>query len=206
MPPHVLHDEQLAEDAFQATFLVLARDARRLRKQRSVASWLHGVALRVARNAKRTCAKANRPDLRNVGRSSQNPQDEVSWRETLYVLDEELQRLPDKYRLPLVLCYLEGMARDEAAAQLGWTTGKLRGQLERAREQLRSRLIRRGVTLAAAGRRSFACRHRPGSQGAAAVGGGNGQRRRCVWPGAMRWPLAGFPFLSSPWPREGYLS
>ena len=147
----VLHDEHLAEDALQATFLVLAQNAKTLRKQRSVASWLHGVALRVARKAKCASASAKQPDTRNSCRSSNDPQDEASWRENLHILDAELQRLPDKYRLPLVLCYLEGQTRDEAAAQLGWTTGKLRGQLERARDLLRSRLLRRGVTLAEAG-------------------------------------------------------
>src|SRR5262245_34264787 len=78
------------------------------------------------------------------------PAAEASWREVRRVLDEELQRLPDSYRLPLVLCYLEGRTRDEAA-QLGWTPGRLKGLLERGRERLRGRLIRRGLAPAAAG-------------------------------------------------------
>ena len=79
------------------------------------------------------------------------PPSEASRHETRTILDDELQRLPDKHRLPLLLCYYEGQTRDEASLQLGWSVGKLKGHLERARERLRSRLLRRGVTLAAAG-------------------------------------------------------
>src|SRR5437868_1324301 len=72
-----------------------------------------------------------------------DPLDEITWREVQQVLDAELQRLPERYRLPIVLCYLEGRTRDEAAAQLGWTAQQVKGQLERGRERLRGRLVRR---------------------------------------------------------------
>jgi RNA polymerase sigma factor (sigma-70 family) len=146
----ILQDEHLAEDAFQATFLVLARKASSICKQHSVASWLHGVALRVARKANTQAVHLKQPDSRNNGALAPDPQAEVSWREMQEILDHELEQLPDRYRLPLVLCYLEGRTRDEAAVQLGWTEGKLKGLLERGRDRLRSRLIRRGVTLSAA--------------------------------------------------------
>ena len=74
----------------------------------------------------------------------------MSWKEMQGIFDEELQKLPEKYRVPLVLCCLEGRTRDEAALQLGCGTGKVKGLLERGREQFRARLIRRGVTLSAA--------------------------------------------------------
>jgi RNA polymerase sigma factor (sigma-70 family) len=146
----ILQDEHLAEDAFQATFLVLARKASSICKQHSVASWLHGVALRVARKANAEAMHLKQPDARNTGALAPDPQAEVSWHEMQEILDDELEQLPDRYRLPLVLCYLEGRTRDEAAVQLGWTEGKLKGLLERGRDRLRSRLIRRGVTLSAA--------------------------------------------------------
>jgi RNA polymerase sigma factor (sigma-70 family) len=147
----VLYDEHLAEDAFQATFLILARKAGTIHKRRSVGSWLHGVALRLARKAKTEALRFKRPDPRSKSLSAVDPQAEASWHEAQEVLDDELQRLPDRYRLPLILCYLQGLTRDEAAVQLGWTAGRLKGLLDRGRDQLRSQLLRRGVTLSAAG-------------------------------------------------------
>src|SRR5207302_3379595 len=74
---------------------------------------------------------------------------ELSWREACAALHQELERLPERYRLPLLLCYLGGKSRDEAAAQLGWTLQSLKGRLERGRQRLRDRLARRGITLSA---------------------------------------------------------
>jgi RNA polymerase sigma factor (sigma-70 family) len=146
----ILQDQHRAEDAFQATFLVLVRKAGAIRKEQSIAGWLHNVALRLAQKAKAEAARGDRPDQRSASKVAGDAEAEATWRESLGILDEELQRLPKNYRLPLVLCYLEGLTRDEAAARLGWTTNKLRGCLERARDKLRSRLIRRGVTLSSA--------------------------------------------------------
>jgi RNA polymerase sigma factor (sigma-70 family) len=147
----ILHDEHLAEDVFQATFLALARHARSIRKQQAVASWLHGVALRLAHKANAQATRANWPDVRDRTVTASDPPGDAVRREAQTVLDDELQRLPAKYRMPLVLCYLEGQTRDEAAARLGWTVGQLKGNLERGRDRLRARLVRRGVTLAGAG-------------------------------------------------------
>jgi RNA polymerase sigma factor (sigma-70 family) len=140
-----------AEDACQAAFLVLARRATSLRKQESLASWLHGVAYRICVNLKRQQARRQRRE-RAAGRpeSTNHDDGDITWRELRGVLDEELQRLPARYRAPLVLCYLEGKTRDEAAQQLGVKPGSLHGLLERGRKLLRDRLERRGLTLSAA--------------------------------------------------------
>jgi RNA polymerase sigma factor (sigma-70 family) len=137
-----------AEDAFQAVFLVLARKADAIRKHESVGSWLHGVACRVARRARADRVRREQsPPARLSGVGS--PEDEITWREVCEVLDEELVRLPEKYRDPLLLCYLEGLTQDEAARRLGWSPGVLRGRLDRGRLQLRANLARRGLTLSA---------------------------------------------------------
>jgi RNA polymerase sigma factor (sigma-70 family) len=146
----VLSQEQDVEDAFQATFLVLAREAHKIRKQGSLASWLHGVAYRAALKARAGAARRRTCEARIKGPppAAALP-DEVSWKELRSLLDEELTRLPAKLRAPLVLCYLEGLTQDEAAAQLGCSKITCRRLLERARALLGSRLARRGVTLSA---------------------------------------------------------
>jgi RNA polymerase sigma factor (sigma-70 family) len=145
----VLHNAHDAEDACQATFLVLARKAASIRRPGAVGSWLHGVAYRVAGKLKAQSARRGIPSgaLEDVPQAVAS---DVTWREVRGVLDDELRQLPERYRAPLVLCYLEGKTRDEAAQQLGWSTATLRGRLERGRERLRRRLIRRGLTLSAA--------------------------------------------------------
>jgi RNA polymerase sigma factor (sigma-70 family) len=144
---HVLGDVHAAEDAFQATFLLLARRAARLSRPGSLAGWLHAVAVRTARQARRTEQRRRRREQghRTPGAAS----DERSWREVRELLDVELARLPETYRDPLVLCYLEGLTQAEAARQLGWSATVLRGRLERARQALGRRLVRRGLPLAA---------------------------------------------------------
>jgi RNA polymerase sigma factor (sigma-70 family) len=148
----VLRNRHDAEDAFQATFLVLADKARSIRRQASLGSWLHGVALRVARKAlaasvrrQAHAAKANAPT-----RNNHAPDDDLSWREVHAILHTELAGLPEPFRAPLVLCYLEGLTQDEAARRLGWTATKVKGRLQRGRDLLRVRLERRGLGLAAA--------------------------------------------------------
>jgi RNA polymerase sigma factor (sigma-70 family) len=147
----VLRNAHDAEDATQATFLVLARKAASVRNRESVASFLHGVAFHVATNLKRDLARQSAREAFSVREATQaDTANDASWREVQAVLDEELARLPEHYRCPLILCYLEGKTRDEAAGQLGWGLATLRGRLERGRERLRARLTRRGLTLSAA--------------------------------------------------------
>jgi RNA polymerase sigma factor (sigma-70 family) len=146
----VLGDAHDAEDACQATFLVLVRKAASVRRRGSAASWLYGVAARTARKLR---ASRTRQDRRDGCRAEAVPDtvaDDLSWGEARAVLDEELLRLPEKYRAPLVLCYLEGLTRDEAARRLGLSLTRLRGRLDYGRGLLRARLTRRGLTLPAA--------------------------------------------------------
>lgn len=145
----LLRSVQDAEDAFQATFLILARKAAGIRKQESVTAWLHSVAFRVAcrlrgKNARQSPRRRPLEDLPQADGTA-----EPSWREAQAVLGEELNRLDEKYRTPLVLCYVQGKTRDEAAQELGWSVSVLRGRLERGRQRLRARLERRGLCFAA---------------------------------------------------------
>ncbi len=149
----VLADSHAAEDALQATFLVLARRAASVRPRGAVAAWLFGVARRVALKA-RTAEARRRARLAGAAGNSpprppEDPLDRLSARELLALLDEEVARLPERYRLPVVVCCLEGRSVEEAARLLGWTDGSVKGRLERGRRRLRERLARRGVDLAA---------------------------------------------------------
>ncbi len=143
----VLRHHQDAEDACQAVFLVLVRKASSIRKLNSLSSWLHGVALRVAKKLRTRRARLPR----TVGELPAAPDEKAgcTWSELGAVLDEELQRLPEKYRAPLVLCYLQARTRDEAAQELGWRPATLKGRLELGRKMLHRRLARRGLTLSA---------------------------------------------------------
>jgi RNA polymerase sigma factor (sigma-70 family) len=143
----VLGDEHDAEDAFQATFLVLARKASSIRRRASVASWLYGVARRIAAKAKVEAARRRRREQRYEEMPRRQPGDEMAYREVRQVLDEELGELPDKYRVPLILCHLESKSQSEAARELGWARATLADRLARGRELLRGRLVRRGLTL-----------------------------------------------------------
>src|SRR5262245_44327760 len=125
-----------AEDAFQAAFLVLARKAASIRHKDALGSWLHGVAYHVATNLRRGLARRRAHEV-PLGEAIQaDKAGEATWREVRTVFDEELARLPERFRAPLVLCYLEGRTRDEAAQELGWGLATLRGRLERGRELL----------------------------------------------------------------------
>jgi RNA polymerase sigma factor (sigma-70 family) len=139
-----------AEDALQATFLILARRAGSIRKKTSLGSWLHGVAMRVAFNLRRRRQRQLRHEAAAARPGEVRSVDAPSWPEVQAVLHEELHRLAEKYRAPLVLCYLEGKSRDEAALELGCSLGRLRGRLERGRKALHARLVARGLPLSAA--------------------------------------------------------
>lgn len=144
----LLHDPHQADDAFQATFLVLVRRAGSLRAEGSLGPWLHGVARRVSLKA-RAAAARRRLKERQVEEMPQPLDPAQAWDELRPVLDAEVDRLPAKYRAPVVLCYLEGRTNEEAAQELGWPAGTVKCRLARAREMLRQRLDGRGLCLAA---------------------------------------------------------
>jgi RNA polymerase sigma factor (sigma-70 family) len=146
----LLQDSHEAEDAFQATFLVLASKAGTIRKQASVGSWLFGVATRLATRMRTRAARRRALERRTVTMPATDPAADVTWGELSRGLHEEVNRLPETYRAPLLLCYWEGNTQDEAAGRLGWPRGTLKRRLERGRELLRGRLARRGLTLSAA--------------------------------------------------------
>jgi RNA polymerase sigma factor (sigma-70 family) len=141
-----------AEDVCQATFLLLARKASGGVRRESVAGWLYATARLTALNARRARQRRQRVEARAAGRKAEpsDPLDRISGAELVTALDQELARLPDRYRGPLVLCCLEGLSRDEAARRLGVAPGTLKVQLERGRERLRAALARRGIELGAA--------------------------------------------------------
>lgn len=142
----LLPGNDLADDVVQATFLVLARKARSIRRRDNLAGWLYGVARRLIRAAQRSEA-ARRQRERLAARAEGTR--EAGWDDLLGVLDEELQHLSARYREPLLLCYLEGRTQDEAAVHLGWSVATVRRRLERGRDVLRARMVRRGATLGA---------------------------------------------------------
>jgi RNA polymerase sigma factor (sigma-70 family) len=143
----VLGSEHDAEDAFQATFLVLARKAGTVRTPELLGPWLYGVAYRTALKAKAEALKRRRLETRLIEMASPPDADDVMWRDLRPVLDEEVSRLPGKYRVPFVLCYLEGMTNEQAAQVIGCPPGTVYSRLAWARERLRRQLGRRGVAL-----------------------------------------------------------
>jgi RNA polymerase sigma factor (sigma-70 family) len=151
----VLDQEADAEDAFQATFLILARKAASIRNRAILAAWLHEVAYRMAVKVRDRTVRRRYAERQSVSICpsrfvlDRQHQDAV-WNELLPVLHDEVHRLPEKYRIPVILSYLEGKTNEEVAALLEWPVGTVKGRLSRARDLLRSRLTRRGMALLAA--------------------------------------------------------
>ena len=145
-----LRDASDAEDAFQATFLVLVRRAGSFPLHGSLAGWLYRVARRVARQARIEASRRRTRERAAAGsREDGRPQD-PDLGELCRLVHQELAHLPERYRIPILLCDLHGLTRDQAAEAIGCPPGTVAGRLARAREQLRDRLARRGVDLSSA--------------------------------------------------------
>jgi RNA polymerase sigma factor (sigma-70 family) len=143
----VLVNRHDAEDAFQATFLVLVKKAAAIAARELLANWLYGVAYNTARKARAAAARRRRRERQVAQMPEPQATPTCPWEDLRPLLDEELHLLPDRYRAPVVLCYLEGKTHRQAAAQLGWPIGTLSGRLARARARLAGRLARRGFLL-----------------------------------------------------------
>jgi RNA polymerase sigma factor (sigma-70 family) len=144
----VLRGQSDAEDAFQATFLVLFQKAGGLKSAGSLGSWLYRVAYRIALRANAVAARRRERPLEEgtMAAEAGSPGEPGIDRELLPIIHAEIDRLPDRYRAPIALCYLQGLSYEQAAHQLGWPLGTVGSRIARARELLRSRLSRRGVT------------------------------------------------------------
>jgi RNA polymerase sigma factor (sigma-70 family) len=141
----LLYDPRDVEDAFQATFLVLLRRAGSLRDGELLSPWLHGVAYKVAARIRARSARRPAEERKAARPETVVAYPDIESRELRGILDEEIGRLPEKYRRPVVLCYLEGQTHEQAARRLRCTEGAVRGRLDRARERLKKQLARRGV-------------------------------------------------------------
>jgi RNA polymerase sigma factor (sigma-70 family) len=147
----VLHNDQAAEDAFQATFLVLIRKAPSLDRDKPLGSWLYTVAYRLALRIRANEARRLGREAQAVRRRPNSERYDTTPGDHAVVLDEELQRLPARHRVPLVLCYLEGKTNEQAAEVLGCPRGSMSARLAQAREHLRTCLARRGYAVPATG-------------------------------------------------------
>jgi RNA polymerase sigma factor (sigma-70 family) len=145
----VLHNLHDAEDVFQAAFLILARKAGSIQRREAVSSWLNRVAYHLAVKARASAIRRIDHEKKAAVTPSAEPLLDMSLRELQSIVHEEIQRLPEQYRAPVLLCGLEERSLEEAARLLGWSKGCVKGRLQRGREQLRTRLRRRGVELSA---------------------------------------------------------
>src|SRR5262245_3409996 len=142
----LLGNPQEAQDAAQAVFLVLARKARSIRKPESIGSWLYGVAVRLARRARAEAARRREAEWRGAEAMAERIHRYQAEALDLHIeLHEEIERLPEKYRNPIILCYFQGHSHEQVSQRLGWPVGTVHNRLHRAREQLRMRLSRRGA-------------------------------------------------------------
>jgi RNA polymerase sigma factor (sigma-70 family) len=144
-----------AEDAFQATFLVLARNAGKIARPERLGSWLHGVACRVCSKARREAGRRKVRERAVANGEATNGVTDSKWDQALAAVHEELAGMPEIYRLPFVLCCLEGKGTTEAASQLGWKLGTLSGRLTRAKDLLIARLESRGIAVGAVAAAAF---------------------------------------------------
>ncbi len=141
----VLRDVHEAEDAFQATFLILVRKAGSVRVDGSLGRWLYGVAHRVARRARTRAVRREAPMTKSNSSAPADPAHESELEDLRNILDQELNRLPPKYRCPVELCHLQGLTYNEAAQRLNWPVATVKSRLTRGRRQMRERLVRRGL-------------------------------------------------------------
>ncbi len=152
----LLGDAADAEEAFQATVVILWRRAGSIRDKDAIAGWLHRVACRVARRTRTRAARRRAGESRALAMRARESiprpgvdSDPLVRDELRMAMHDEIDRLPDRYRRPVIACLLEGMTQEQAAARLGWTEGSVRGRLARGKARLRDRLTRRGIALAA---------------------------------------------------------
>ena len=160
----VLSDANDADDAFQAVFLLLARKGRSLWINESLGGWLHRVSCRIAVQIKADTGRRRQQERKAAELAGESRPPAISWDDTQTVVHEEIDRLPRRFREPIVLCYLEHMTYQQAARHLCWSESTTQGRLARARNLLRGRLARRGLTLGGAALASVAA-----PQGASAV-------------------------------------
>ncbi len=147
---HVLIDPHDAHDAFQATFLVLIRQTRSLWVRNSLGPWLHRVAYRVACRVRKSNHRRREHERRAAGMRRVTVSVDHDWKDIATAIHEEVDRLPERFRLPVVLCDLEGSTHEHAARDLGVPVGTLKSRLTKARTLLRGRLIRRGLAFSTA--------------------------------------------------------
>jgi len=146
---NTLRDPDEVQDAFQATFLVLVQKARSLWVRDSLGPWLHRVAYRVATRARSSAARRRKHERRAAATRQTLVSNRADWDDTVALLHEEIDRLPERYRVPVVICDLQGLTHEKAARHLGWPVGTVKSRLARARELLRDRLSRRDLEMPA---------------------------------------------------------
>jgi RNA polymerase sigma factor (sigma-70 family) len=182
----VLHQTQDAEEVYQATFLVLARQAAKIRKPAALASFLYGVAYRIARKARADGFRRQSRQREPITEPVADAAGEAAWREVEQILIEEVQALPEKYRTPVLLCYWEGLTNEESSRRLGWPAGTVKTRLLKARQLLHERLTRRGVSLSAGAITTLL-----------ASGGGDAAMPPSLAVGAMHTVLDGTPRVAA---------
>jgi len=146
----VVRESHAAEDVFQATFLTLARKAKSLRRHDALSGWLYRVALRIALRARTSSSvRARSIHVNTTATESQTPNNSLEWSELREILDEEVNKLPERFRTAVVLCYLSGKSTEDAAKEIGCPRGTILSRLANARKRLQGGLSRRGYAIPA---------------------------------------------------------